>query len=160
VFKPVQGKNSGNISLYRRPPRSVTHWCFPLYAAHCNTFTHSRVKWGMYRDDQACFRCLYTNSTVDYSTLKTVNLHTLKRWQSAQQRALDAGNPGALNKKRGKKVCTQFEDDVYHKVTHTHKVSFGARVCVCVCVVCVCVCACACVSPPGPGTHCRGSQHC
>ena len=50
------------------------------------------------------------------NAFKTVSLHTLKRWQNAQQRALDAGTPGTLNRKRGKKVCTAFEDEVYHKI--------------------------------------------
>ena len=51
------------------------------------------------------------------NAFKTVTLHTLKRWQHAQQRAVEQGNPGALNRKRGKKVCTDFEDEVYQKVS-------------------------------------------
>jgi len=47
------------------------------------------------------------------NAIKTETLHTLKRWQHAQQRAVEQGNPGALNRKRGKKVCSDFEDIVY-----------------------------------------------
>ena len=50
------------------------------------------------------------------NAFKTVSLHTLKRWQNAQQRALEQGHPGALNRKRGKKICSAFEDEVYSKV--------------------------------------------
>ena len=47
---------------------------------------------------------------------KTVTVSTLQRWQDAQQRAVEAGNPGALNRKRGKKVCDDFGKEVCAKV--------------------------------------------
>lgn len=50
------------------------------------------------------------------NAFKTVTVSTLQRWQDAQQRAVEAGNPALLNKKRGKKVCDDFGREVCAKV--------------------------------------------
>ena len=59
------------------------------------------------------------------NAFKTVTVSTLKRWQDAQQRAVEAGNPTLLNKKRGKKVCDDFGREVCAKVVEESASSHG-----------------------------------
>lgn len=54
------------------------------------------------------------------SAFQTISLQTLKRWQNAMHRAdlqaAETGEPAKLNRKRGKKTCTPFEEDLLNRL--------------------------------------------
>eukprot|EP00960_Hanusia_phi_P077285 768672-Hanusia_phi.AAC.25 len=54
------------------------------------------------------------------NAFQTISLQTLKRWQNAMQRAdmqaAETGEPVKLNRKRGKKTCTPFEEDLLNRL--------------------------------------------
>jgi hypothetical protein len=96
----------------------------PQVAAGCSRLTRktwSNAEKRAVLDLLAFFKGM-KRQTIDFlrsrygNAFKTVTASTLQRWQEAQQRALEAGQPGALNKKRGKKVCDDFGLEVCARV--------------------------------------------
>jgi hypothetical protein len=116
-------EREGNDQGLKTPPGAIA-LALDKVAAGCKKL--SRKTWSD-TEKKAVLDLLEFNDGMKKKTLdflqhkyggafKKVHLSTLRRWHDAHKRACEAGNPGVINRKRGKKACTAFEDDVYLKV--------------------------------------------